>query len=106
MWDWICGWWASPEFKGVSDRNRQNRKSKPGLHRYGADGHVRKKTKGWYDTHISVPHLLRTYLFIMLHFVLQRASFGVDPHYLDVWVPMHRDDDTSAEKLVSTNLYI
>jgi len=41
-WDWLCGWWASPEFRAVSDRNRRNRKSKPGLHRYGADGHIRK----------------------------------------------------------------
>jgi hypothetical protein len=64
-----------------------------------------EKHKRWYDTHISVPYLLCTYLLIMLHSVLQMTSSGVDLHYLDVWVPMHRDDDTSAKKLVSTNLY-
>ena len=44
-WDWLCGYWASDEFKAISDRNRQNRRSKPGLHRYGADGHVRKSQR-------------------------------------------------------------
>jgi hypothetical protein len=48
-----------------------------------------EKHKGWYDTHISVLHLLHTYLFIMLHFVLQKARTGVQPHYLNVWVPMY-----------------
>jgi hypothetical protein len=41
-WDWICRWWASLEFKAISDTNHQNWKSKLGLHRYRADGHVRK----------------------------------------------------------------
>jgi hypothetical protein len=36
--------------------------------------------------------LLRINLFIMLDSVLQKASTGVDPHFIDVWVPMHRDD--------------
>jgi hypothetical protein len=43
-----------------------------------------EKHKGWYDTHIFVPNLLHTYLFITLHYVLQRAGSGVDPHYLNV----------------------
>jgi hypothetical protein len=64
-----------------------------------------EKHKGWHDTHIYLPYLLQTYLFIMLHSILHTSSFGVDPHCLDVWVPMHQDDDTSAEKHVSTNLY-
>jgi hypothetical protein len=42
VWDWIYGWWASPKFKVISNMNRQNRKSKSGMHRYRADGHVRK----------------------------------------------------------------
>ena len=49
-WNWLCGWWASPEFRAVSDRNRRNRKSRPGLHRYSADGHVRKTQRMvWYS---------------------------------------------------------
>jgi hypothetical protein len=64
-----------------------------------------QKHKGWYDTHISVSHLLRTYLFITLNYVLQKVSTRFEPHYPDVWVPMHWDDDTTTQKLLSTNLY-
>jgi hypothetical protein len=28
----------------------------------------------------------------MLDSVLQKASMRIDPHFIDVWVPMHRDD--------------
>ena len=44
-WRWLCEYWASEEFKSISDRNRSNRKSKPGLHFYGADGHVGKSQR-------------------------------------------------------------
>jgi hypothetical protein len=42
-------------------------------------------------------------LFIMLDSILQKASTGVDPHFIDVWVPMHRDDPEATQKLVSNN---
>jgi hypothetical protein len=42
-------------------------------------------------------------LFIMLDSVLQKASTGIDPHFIDVWVPMHRDDPEAMQKLVSNN---
>jgi hypothetical protein len=41
-WDVMCEWWTSEEFKVISMRNRQNQQSKPSVHHYGADGHVRK----------------------------------------------------------------
>jgi hypothetical protein len=41
-WPRLCELWGSERFRAVSDRNRSNRKSKPGLHRYGADGHIGK----------------------------------------------------------------
>jgi hypothetical protein len=41
-WDVMCEWWASVEFKAISEWNRQNRQIKPSVHHYGADGHVRK----------------------------------------------------------------
>jgi hypothetical protein len=41
-WDWLCGWWASVEFRAISERNRQNQLSKASVHHYGADDHVRK----------------------------------------------------------------
>jgi hypothetical protein len=41
-WKWLCTRWASQEFLEISQRNRLNRRSKPGLHTYGADGHIGK----------------------------------------------------------------
>jgi hypothetical protein len=43
-------------------------------------------------------------LFIMLDFVLQKASIEVKPHYLYDWVPTHLGVE-EAEKLVSINFY-
>jgi hypothetical protein len=39
-----------------------------------------------------------------LNSILQKKSTGVDRHYLDIWLPMHNDDDASVEKLVSNNI--
>jgi hypothetical protein len=25
-------------------------------------------------------------------FYIEEGQYGVDPHFIDVWVPMHRDD--------------
>jgi hypothetical protein len=36
--------------------------------------------------------------------MLQKKNIGVVPHYLDVWVPAHDDDATTAKKLVSNNI--
>jgi hypothetical protein len=35
---------------------------------------------------------------------LQKKRTGAKPHYLDVWLPAHDDDDASIEKLVSNNI--
>jgi hypothetical protein len=39
----------------------------------------------------------------MLDSILQKASTGVDPHFINIWVPMHRDDLEVTQKLVSNN---
>jgi hypothetical protein len=39
----------------------------------------------------------------MLDSVLQKASTGVDPYFINVWVSMHRDDPEATQKLVSNN---
>jgi hypothetical protein len=39
----------------------------------------------------------------MLDSILQKASTGVDPHFIDVWVHMHMDDLEATQKLVSNN---
>jgi hypothetical protein len=41
----------------------------------------------------------------MLDSILLKASTGVEPHYLDVWVLMHWDDPQSLQKLASTNFF-
>jgi hypothetical protein len=41
-WDWLCSYWAFDEFIAVSERNQLNRQSKPSVHPYDADKHVRK----------------------------------------------------------------
>jgi hypothetical protein len=41
-WLLLSDYWALDEFRARSDRNRGNRLSKPGIHRFGVDGHVSK----------------------------------------------------------------
>jgi hypothetical protein len=36
--------------------------------------------------------------------MLQKKSTRVKPHYIDIWLPMHNDDDDAVEKLVSNNI--
>jgi hypothetical protein len=43
-------------------------------------------------------------LFVTLDSMLQKKSTGVKPHYLDVWLLVHDDDEAMAEKLVSNNI--
>jgi hypothetical protein len=40
----------------------------------------------------------------MLDSMLQKTSTGVEPHYLDVWLPTHDNDEATMEKLVSNNI--
>jgi hypothetical protein len=59
----------------------------------------------WYHTWTLIWKVLRINLYETLDFVLPKASTGVDPHYLDVWIPAHQDVDNMIEKLVSTKFY-
>jgi hypothetical protein len=36
--------------------------------------------------------------------MLQKKSIGVEPHYLDIWLPTHDDDQAMMEKLVGNNI--
>jgi hypothetical protein len=36
--------------------------------------------------------------------MLQKKSTGVGPHYLDVWLHVHDDNEVMTEKLVSNNI--
>jgi hypothetical protein len=46
----------------------------------------------------------RINLFIMLDSMLQKKSTGVEPHYLNIWLPVHDNDEATTEKLVSNNI--
>jgi hypothetical protein len=101
-WDSLCEHWASPAFVAKSERARQNQLSKRSVHHYGADEHV-QKVQRMVSYSYSLYVLMHINLFIMLDSVLQKASTGVDPHFIGVWVPMHRDDPEATQKLVSNN---
>jgi hypothetical protein len=89
-WDWLCGWWTSKEFRVISEWNRLRKSS---VHRYGVDRHIR-------ETHRMVQ-----YSFIIVNFVLPKASTGADPHYLDVCQHAHQGNADVAEKMVSISFY-
>jgi hypothetical protein len=36
--------------------------------------------------------------------MLQKKSSGVEPHYLNIWLPTHDGNGDIAEKLVSNNI--
>jgi hypothetical protein len=72
-WDAMCEWLSSPEFKGISEQNRQR---KPSVHHYGADGHVRM-TQRQVRYNLSVFSLVFCiYLFVTLNSMLQKKSTG------------------------------
>jgi hypothetical protein len=103
-WDTMCEWWSSSEFKAISEQNWLNRQRKALVHHYGADGHV-CKTQRRVRYNISVFSLVfHINLFVTLDSMLQKKSTGAEPHYLDVWLPAHDDDEARAEKLVSNNI--
>jgi hypothetical protein len=58
-WDWLCGDWASNEFRAVSEQNWVNRQSKPSVHHYGTNGHIRKMQRMVRKTHYFSSQLLR-----------------------------------------------
>jgi hypothetical protein len=35
---------------------------------------------------------------------LQKKSTGVEPYYLDIWLPVHDDNESSTLNLVSNNI--
>jgi hypothetical protein len=68
------------------------------------DYHVRKTQRMVRYTISLFPKVFRIDLFITLDSMLQKKSSGVQPHYLDVWLPAHDGDADVAEKLVSNNI--
>jgi hypothetical protein len=58
------------------------------------------RPKGWYDTLFLSFH---KFFVLMLGSMVQKKSSGVDPYYLDVWLPAHSGDVNVTKKLVSNN---
>jgi hypothetical protein len=58
------------------------------------------RPRGGYDTIFLSSHKF----FVTLDSMLQKESIRVKPHYLDVWLPAHNDDEARAEKLLSKNI--
>jgi hypothetical protein len=54
---------------------------------------------------ISILKFYITNLCIMLDSVMQKASTGADPQYLDVWQDAHQGNVEAAEKLVSISFH-
>jgi hypothetical protein len=36
--------------------------------------------------------------------MLQKKSTRIEPHYLNLWLPAHDDDEATMEKLVNNNI--
>jgi hypothetical protein len=62
------------------------------------------RPRGWYDTLSLFLYVFLINLFVTLDSMLQKKSTEVKPHYLDVWLPAHGDDEATTEKLVSNNI--
>jgi hypothetical protein len=61
--------------------------------------------KGCYNTHNLICKFSISNLFITLDYVLQKASTGDNPHYLNVLQPAHHGNADAANKLVSISFY-
>jgi hypothetical protein len=66
------------------------------VHHYNTDDHIQKVQR------TPVLQFLCINLCIILDSLLRKGSNGVEPHYLDVSVPMHRDDPLTPSFKVKT----
>jgi hypothetical protein len=73
------------------------------VHHYGVNGHVRK-TQRLVQYSFSLSVSFRINWGRTLASMLQNKSIMVKPHYLDVWLPAHDDDETMVEKVVCNNI--
>jgi hypothetical protein len=108
----MCEYWASEDFLAMSNRNRENRLSKQGIHFFGADGHTGKAAHMVCQIVWSIVNYINLSQFSNL--VLQAARHGVEPSMIQVYVEGHKGPDPNspemlcdsgaAEKLVSMKI--
>jgi hypothetical protein len=58
VWDWFCWYQASDGFRAMSEQNWVNWQSKPLVHYYSMDGHIRKMQRTVRKTQNSKSQLL------------------------------------------------
>jgi hypothetical protein len=73
-WDTMCEWWTSVEFRTILEGNQQ---SKPSVHHYRADGHVRKTQRMVRYTLSLFLYVFCINLFIMLDSMFHKKSIGI-----------------------------
>jgi hypothetical protein len=76
--------------------------SKESVHHFGADGNVCKTQRMVRKTNNFNSQLLHNNLF---NSMLQKASPGANPLYIDVWQPIHHNNADAAERIVSISFY-
>jgi hypothetical protein len=111
-WAWMCEYWASEEFLAISNRNRKNRLSKPGVHFFGQMTRWQGRTYGLCQISWSIVNCID--LSRHSNHVLQEARNGVEPTLLQVFVEGHKgpdpnhpeilNDSNAIEKLVSMKI--
>jgi hypothetical protein len=111
-WAWMCEYWASEDFLAMSNRNHENRLSKPGIHFFGADGHSGKAARMVCQIVWSIVNYTNLSRFSNL--ILQAARDGVEPSMIQVYVKGHKGPDPNSlemlcdsgaiEKLVSMKI--
>jgi hypothetical protein len=82
----------------MSNRNRENWLSKPGIHFFGADGHTGKAAHMVCQIVWSIVNYTNLSRFSNL--VLQLARDGVDPSMIQVYVEGHKGPDSNRPEML------
>jgi hypothetical protein len=98
VWAWMCEYWASEDFLAMSNRNRENQLSKPGIHLFGADGHTSKAAHMVCQIVWSIVNYTNLSRFSNL--VLQVARDGVEPSMIQVYVEGHKGPDPNSPEML------
>jgi hypothetical protein len=82
----------------MSNRSRENRLSKPGIHFFGADGHTGKAARMVCQIVWSIVNYTNLSRFSNL--VLQLARDGVEPSMIQVYVEGHKGPDSNRPEML------
>jgi hypothetical protein len=94
----MCEYWASKDFLAMSNRNRENQLSKPGIHFFEVDGHTGKAARMVCQIVWSIVNY--TNLSRFSNFVLQATRDGVEPSMIQVYVEGHKGPDPNSPEML------